>query len=249
MDRSLSAILAVRNAQFSLRAAVFDLLDVLPELTSRFELVIIDDCSTDATIEVADELAAVYPQLLAVRHPQPLGYWAAIRTGIERSLGEVVFFADQHCELPLNHMRRLWAELGQYDFVVGSRVALNDIPTAIRGSALSRGGYQMGYRRVLLAVADSLGDSPALAAMLQQCGFPWREIETAGATPQWGRGLSVPAFSGSGDGLKTVAERSLRTDRPDAGPSKPKQRNFETQDTKNSRPEGRYLHPAANLVQ
>jgi glycosyltransferase involved in cell wall biosynthesis len=44
------------------------MLDILPELTSRFDLVVIDDCSTDSTIEVADELAAYYVAVQPLAH-------------------------------------------------------------------------------------------------------------------------------------------------------------------------------------
>ena len=183
LDRSLSALIAVRNAQSTLRAAAFEMLDVMPELTSRFELVIIDDCSTDATIEVADELAAVYPQLFAVRHSIPLGHAAAIRTGIDRSLGEVIFFADENCGLPLNQVRRLWTALGQYDLVMGYPAGLDDSPDAIHGLACPSGGCQMGYRRVLRGVADSLGDPTSFLASLRRSGVSWHEIGIGNGVP------------------------------------------------------------------
>ena len=80
MEYSLSALLPVHNAQATLAATVHEFLEILPEVTPRFEVVIADDGSTDATIEVADELATCYPQVSAVRHARRLGRVAAIRT-------------------------------------------------------------------------------------------------------------------------------------------------------------------------
>lgn len=95
MERSLSILLPVRDDQTTLSATVHRLLDVLADLPSRFELILIDDGSTDATIEVADELAARYPQVTAIRHSRPLGQEAAVRSGLRCSSGDIVLVHDR----------------------------------------------------------------------------------------------------------------------------------------------------------
>ncbi len=90
MQRSLSVLLPVKDAQATLTASVHEILDVVADSGDRFELLIIDDGSTDATSEVAHELTRHYPQVRVVRHGTSLGREAAIRTGLERSQGEVV---------------------------------------------------------------------------------------------------------------------------------------------------------------
>lgn len=94
MEAPLSILLPVRNCQSTLSRTAEQILEVVGELNRRFELVIIDDGSTDATIEVADELAARYPQVSAVRHSAPLGRTAAIHTGLRRSRGQVVLWEE-----------------------------------------------------------------------------------------------------------------------------------------------------------
>lgn len=72
LDRRLTLLLPVRNAQASLNDHVSRILETVADLTTRFELVIVDRGSTDATSEVADELARRYPQVRAVtRGPNP----------------------------------------------------------------------------------------------------------------------------------------------------------------------------------
>jgi glycosyltransferase involved in cell wall biosynthesis len=96
VQRSLSILLPVKDAQATLAASVHDILDVVEDSIERFELLIIDDGSTDATSEVAQELTHHYPQVRVVHHGAPLGNEAAIRTGLKRSQGEVVIMRDDH---------------------------------------------------------------------------------------------------------------------------------------------------------
>lgn len=95
MERSVSVLLPVCNRQSTLAAQVQRTLEVLSDASVGFQLIIIDDGSTDATIEVADELASYYPQVTAVRHAIPLGRDAVIRTGLEQSRGQVVLLEDE----------------------------------------------------------------------------------------------------------------------------------------------------------
>ena len=61
------------------------------DLSERFELLIIDDGSSDATSEVAHELSQRYPQIRLLRHRKPMGEEAALRAGLAQSRGDVVF--------------------------------------------------------------------------------------------------------------------------------------------------------------
>jgi glycosyltransferase involved in cell wall biosynthesis len=103
-----SVLLPVHNAQRSLEAHVAEILDVLWDLAGRFELVILDDGSTDETAEVARELAARYPQIRVIRHPLRLGLAEAIQTGLDHLHGEIVLVGDEDYCLDPDDLRTLW---------------------------------------------------------------------------------------------------------------------------------------------
>ena len=94
MERSLTVLLPVQDVQSTLADTVAEVLEAASDLTDRFELLIIDDGSTDATCEVTEELIRHYPQVRAIRHSRPLGHDAALRTGLAQSHGEVVFVRE-----------------------------------------------------------------------------------------------------------------------------------------------------------
>jgi glycosyltransferase involved in cell wall biosynthesis len=89
-------LLPVHDVQSSLTETVTEVLEAAADMTDRFELVIIDDGSADATGEVAAELSRHYPQIRTVRHKRHLGQDAAIRTGLAESSGDMVFVRHYH---------------------------------------------------------------------------------------------------------------------------------------------------------
>jgi glycosyltransferase involved in cell wall biosynthesis len=88
MKSSLSVLLPVHNAQSTVGDAIGRLLEILPELTNRFEIIVIDDGSSDATCEVADDWARHYPQVSFFRQAALGGWQAAIAKHAWRARGE-----------------------------------------------------------------------------------------------------------------------------------------------------------------
>ena len=118
MDSSLSVILPVHNAQAILPRQVHELLEVLPDLTSRFDVLIVDDGSSDATEEVAHDLAVRYPQLRVVRYPHRQGGQAAIRDAIEHCDGEIIFVHGENRGASPGELYRLWQMRRDEDLVM-----------------------------------------------------------------------------------------------------------------------------------
>ncbi len=108
MESSVSVLFPVHNAQATLQADISRVLEILPELTSRFDLLIIDDGSTDATVEVAHELALRYPQVNLIRQKDRQGLAEALRCGFNRTLGEMILVHDAQGGVEADELPRLW---------------------------------------------------------------------------------------------------------------------------------------------
>jgi glycosyltransferase involved in cell wall biosynthesis len=109
LNPSLSVVLPVHNAEPSLEHHVEELLEIVAELTTRVEVVIVDDASTDQTADVASELQRRYPQVKCVPHACRQGWLVAFRTGIRHSQGSVVLVHDVADPLSGAALQQLWA--------------------------------------------------------------------------------------------------------------------------------------------
>lgn len=109
LNDSLSVIIPVRDAEATLAADLVRLLEVLPDLTHRFEIVVVDDGSTDHTVDLARDLAAEYPQLRLIRHPAPQGRDAAVQTGLLWAQGQTVFVQEEAAPASAADLLRLWS--------------------------------------------------------------------------------------------------------------------------------------------
>jgi glycosyltransferase involved in cell wall biosynthesis len=91
----------------------------LAALDVEKELIVVDDCSRDATLEVLKG----FPEVIVCRHERNRGKGRAVRTGIERATGDYLMIQDADLEYdPQDYLPMLKALLdGRADVVYGSR--------------------------------------------------------------------------------------------------------------------------------
>lgn len=85
------------------------------------ELLVVDDCSTDGTGKVLDDLCAGLPQLRRLRTPHNGGHGRALAFGLPSATQEYVFQTDSDRQHLPSDFFRLWDLRQDCDFVFGVR--------------------------------------------------------------------------------------------------------------------------------
>jgi dolichol-phosphate mannosyltransferase len=119
---TLSIIIPCYNEERTLQECVRRVLAIQDE-SLRLELIIVDDCSKDNSLEIARGLAQRNPQFRLLQHEVNKGKGAALRTGIAHATGDFVAIQDADLEYDPMDLKRLLIPLrsGDADVVFGSR--------------------------------------------------------------------------------------------------------------------------------
>ena len=171
MNATLTVLLPVHNAQDRLVDQIERLLDLLPDMTGQFEVVIIDDGSTDDTGEIAEELSRFFPQVSCVRHPERLGLDESIQSGLDASQGDLVVVGDERHGILTEDLLGLWQIHGQDG--LGRRAEGPVAPAAFLSRVLSR------------STSRAAATMRPLVQMVRR-----RESAAPSATPQIAQGVS-----------------------------------------------------------
>jgi glycosyltransferase involved in cell wall biosynthesis len=89
---------------------------------TTYEIIIVEDGSPDRTGEVADELAAKYPNVRVIHHERNMGYGAALRTGFTNARHDWVFYTDGDNQFDLQELKKFVALTPFTDIVAGFRI-------------------------------------------------------------------------------------------------------------------------------
>ncbi len=189
MNPSLTICLPLRDGQAVLERLVQDALEVAAEMAVRYEVLVIDDGSRDATIEVADELATRYPQVRTYREPVPVGFPVYVPRALATCAGELIVLRSQGCRLPLGFLFRLAEMLGPRDTAfAGVRTESSRVARWVRrmtkhgGSKADSSATQPDVDLLLFrkpaarAIGQWRGESQELIAELERHELSWVEV-------------------------------------------------------------------------
>jgi dolichol-phosphate mannosyltransferase len=118
----LSVVVPSRNEEESLPATVKELREVLDREAIPYEIIVVDDGSTDRTAAEVAKLCAGDPRIRSVKRRAPAGFGRAVRAGLAAVQGDVVIIYMADCSDSPADAVRYYRKLEEgYDCVFGSR--------------------------------------------------------------------------------------------------------------------------------
>jgi len=159
----LSLIIPAYNEALRLPPTLVRTREYLDSLAEPYEVIVVDDGSSDATVQLATDAAATWPQLSVLPLARNMGKGAAVRAGMLRARGEHRAFSDADLSTPLEELPRLRERLvGDCAVAIASR--------ALPGATIDV--HQPGRREMMGRVYNRMLRVTALPGLHDtQCGF------------------------------------------------------------------------------
>lgn len=124
----VSIVIPAYNEEQAIRAQIDKIHTVMKETDWQYEIIVVDDGSTDNTAAEAEQA-----NVKVIRQPRNRGYGAALKTGISAANSDYVSIIDADGTYPAEALPEMLAKAHEYDMVVGARIGENvEIPWARR---------------------------------------------------------------------------------------------------------------------
>jgi glycosyltransferase involved in cell wall biosynthesis len=122
----LTAFFPFWNEEQNIEKVVTDAVRVLKQVADKWEVLMIDDGSTDRTVETAKQLEKKIPNVHLLSHNINRGYGAALKTGFEHAKYEYIVFTDGDRQFDFGEVTKFIEKVSNADIVIGFRKKRED---------------------------------------------------------------------------------------------------------------------------
>lgn len=126
MINSLSVFFPCINEEGNIEKTVKGAEEVLKKLKLKYEIIIVNDGSTDATGKIAERLAQENPNIRVIHHLKNLGYGEALKSGFYNARYDTIVYTDGDGQFDFSEVTKFLDKIEDYDLVLGYRIKRQD---------------------------------------------------------------------------------------------------------------------------
>jgi glycosyltransferase involved in cell wall biosynthesis len=124
----LSIFFPFWNEEENIKSVIKKAVPEAEKLATKWEIIMIDDGSSDKTLELAKKLSKKDPRLIVISHDINRGYGAALKTGLIAARYELIVFNDGDGQFDLSQTSKFLDKIDNSDMVIGFRKKRLDNP-------------------------------------------------------------------------------------------------------------------------
>lgn len=124
----LSIFFPFWNEEKNIEKVVKNAIPVAEKIADKWEIVMVDDGSSDNTLKIAKKLARSNRNLEVITHQPNRGYGAALKDGFEFTKYKYVVFNDGDGQFKFNEITEFIEKIQESDIVIGFREERQDHP-------------------------------------------------------------------------------------------------------------------------
>ena len=118
----LTVFFPCHNERENIAPLVRKTLEILPTVSDDYEIIIVNDGSTDDTARIADQLAAEHPCVRVVHHEVNQGYGRALQSGFRAAARDYVFYTDGDAQFDIAELADIVPLIRRADVVTCYRL-------------------------------------------------------------------------------------------------------------------------------
>jgi glycosyltransferase involved in cell wall biosynthesis len=117
----ISLVLPASNEEENIASVIGSASSVLGRISEDYEIIVVNDGSTDRTLEILGNLARDDSRIHVFSHDKRLGYGASLKRGLQKASAELVCFSDADQQFDLSELPLLLEWIPEFDIVAGYR--------------------------------------------------------------------------------------------------------------------------------